>query len=67
MTDPGAAHPSNDSFLLLIDCAHRTINARTRRRVDATGAELERRDYPDNPLPVQGGTVMEIAFLSMCT
>jgi hypothetical protein len=67
LTDPGAAQPSDVSFLLLIDCGRRTINSRTRRRLDAAGAEIERRDFPDNPLPVQGGTVMEIAFLSMCT
>jgi len=66
LTDPGAA-PSNDAYLLLIDCAARTINAKTRERRDANGTVLERIDYRDNPLPVEGGTVMEIAFLSMCT
>lgn len=67
LTDPGAAHPSDASFLLVIDCAHHTINSKVRRRVDADGHEIERREFPDNPLPVQGGTVMEIAYLSMCT
>jgi hypothetical protein len=66
MTDPGAA-PSQDAYLLLIDCAHRTINARARERRDAAGAVTDHVDYPDNPLPVEGGTVMEIAFLSLCT
>jgi hypothetical protein len=66
MTDPGAP-PSLDAYLLAIDCAHRTINAKARERRTAEGAVAERVDYPDNPLPVEGGTVMEIAFLSMCT
>jgi hypothetical protein len=38
-----------------------------RRRQDASGAVTEYREYPDNPLPVEAGTVMEIAFLSLCT
>jgi hypothetical protein len=66
MTDPGAA-ASPDVYLLLLDCAHRTINARARERRAADGSVAERVDYPDNPLPVEGGTVMEIAFLSLCT
>jgi hypothetical protein len=67
MTDPGAHAAGENSFRLRIDCGHRTINALSRRRRDATGAVVESRDYPDNPLPVEGGTVMEIAYLSMCT
>jgi len=67
MTDPGAAAASPDVYLLAIDCTHRTINARARERRAADGSVTNRVDYPDNPLPVEGGTVMEIAFLSMCT
>ena len=67
MTDPGQTRPSNDSFLLRIDCTGRTINAKARRRTDAAGTVIEHRDYPDNPLPVEGGTVMEIAYLALCT
>ena len=67
LTDPGAAGPSADRFLLHIDCTRRTINARIRERRDAAGAIDQRVDYPDNPLPVEGGTVMQIAWLSMCT
>jgi hypothetical protein len=66
MTEPGGTR-SADAYLLVIDCAHRTINARTRERRAADGGVAERVDYPDNPLAVEGGTVMEIAFLSMCT
>jgi hypothetical protein len=67
LTDPGARAPSPDTFLLHIDCARRTINAKARERRDATGAVVDRIVYPDNPLPVEGGTVMEIAYLSLCT
>lgn len=66
LTDPGTARSEN-AYLLLIDCAARTINAKARERRDEAGTALEHIDYPDNPLPVEGGTVMEIAFLSMCT
>jgi len=67
LTDPGASAPSADTFLLRIDCASRTINAKARRRHDPAGAVSDNVEYPDNPLPVEGGTVMEIAFLSLCT
>lgn len=66
MTDPGA-QPSDNSYLLGIDCARRTINPQKRRRRAPDGAIAEEVDYPDNPLPVEAGTVMEIAWLSMCT
>ena len=66
LSDPGAG-PSSDTFLLQIDCGHRTINARARERHDAGGAVVQHVDYPDNPLAVEGGTVMEIAWLSLCT
>ena len=66
LTDPGAP-ASDNAYLLVIDCPARTINAKARERRDPAGAVLEQVDYPDNPLPVEDGTVMEIAFLAMCT
>jgi hypothetical protein len=66
LTDPGQP-ASPDTFLLEIDCAHRTINAKSRERHDAAGTVAQHVDYPDNPLTVEGGTVMEIAWLSLCT
>lgn len=66
LTDPGA-EPSPDIFHLVVDCTARTINATERRRLDGNGAVAERRDYPDNPLPVEEGTVMQIAWMSLCT
>jgi hypothetical protein len=67
LTDPGSAAASPDTYLLQIDCAHRTINAKARERREPAGTVAQRVDYPDNPLPVEGGTVMEIAWLSLCT
>ena len=67
LTNPGAAAPSADTYLLHIDCGRRTINSKTRQRHDAAGAVTDTVEYPDNPLAVEGGTVMEIAFLSLCT
>jgi len=66
LTDPGTP-PSDSSFLLAIDCRARTINAKARQRRDSAGTVLERIDYPDNPLRVENGTVMEIAWLAMCS
>lgn len=67
LADPGAAAPGDSVFLLRIDCSARTIDARARERRDPAGAVLEHVDYPSNPLPAENGTVMEIAFLALCT
>ncbi len=66
LINPGEPPPGN-SYLLRVDCSGRTITSVARRRQDASGAVTEYREYPDNPLPVEAGTVMEIAFLSLCT
>ncbi|MBX3561115.1 MAG: hypothetical protein KF780_04810 [Sphingomonas sp.] len=66
LTNPGES-PSANIFRLVVDCPRRTINATERRRLDETGDIAERQDYPDNPLPVEDGTVMQIAWLSLCT
>jgi hypothetical protein len=67
LTDPGATAPSDRAYLLRIDCAARTIDERARRSRDATGATVEKQAPSENPLPVEGGTVMEIAWLALCT
>lgn len=66
LTDPGAT-ASSDIFHLVVDCDGRTINATERRRLDPAGNVVESRPYPDNPLPVEDGTVMQIAWMSLCT
>jgi hypothetical protein len=70
LTNPGEAQPLANAYLLRIDCAHRTIEALARRRQDARGLVSDYQEYPagsEGPLPVEGGTVMEIAYLAMCT
>jgi hypothetical protein len=67
LTDPGASAPSDRAYLLRIDCAAKTIDERARRSRDAAGATVEKRAPSENPLPVEGGTVMEIAWLALCT
>ena len=67
LTGPGAAAPSDRAYLLRIDCAARTIDERARRSRDAAGATVEKQAPAENPLPVEGGTVMEIAWLALCT
>ncbi len=69
-TNPGEGRPSRASYLLRIDCAAKTINPMALRKHGATGAVAEQRDYGPNgegAMPVEGGTVMEIAYLALCT
>jgi hypothetical protein len=70
MTDPAPAPPSLHSYRLRIDCARRTIQPLGHRRYDAAGAIAESREIgpgQEPPLPIESGTVTEIAFLSLCT
>lgn len=70
MTDPAPAPPSLHSYRLRIDCARRTIQPLGHRRYDAAGAIAESREIgpeQEAPLPIETGTVTEIAYLSLCT
>jgi hypothetical protein len=70
LSDPGAATPNGISYLLSIDCGARTISATARRVQDAAGNVTEQREFSADdarPNPVENGTVMEIAFLSVCS
>ncbi|HEX9931612.1 MAG TPA: hypothetical protein VGB08_02085 [Allosphingosinicella sp.] len=70
LTDPGATGPSLNSYLLRIDCAERSLNSLAFRRLGADGQVAEERDFrPDGEgaAPIAGGTVMEIAYLALCT
>lgn len=70
LTNPGEAQPLSNAYLLRIDCTRRTIESLARRRQDARGLVSDYQEYPpgsEGPLPVEGGTVMEIAYLAMCT
>ncbi|WP_162806176.1 hypothetical protein [Sphingosinicella terrae] len=70
LTNPDQPADTGISYLLRIDCTGRTIEALGHRRQDAAGATTEFREYArdsEGPLAVEGGTVMEIAFLALCT
>ena len=70
ITNPGDSGPTGTSYRLRIDCTGRTINPMALRKVGSEGAVSEEKDYgPDGEgaLAVEGGTVMEIAFLALCT
>jgi len=70
LTNPGASGPSGNSYLLKVDCDARTINSLAFRRHAPDGTLAEERDYRpagEGMVPVAGGTVMEIAFLALCT
>ena len=52
-----------------IDCAGRTINPMAIRKHDAAGAVTEQRDYGpggEGALPIEAGTVMEVAHRAIC-
>lgn len=70
LTNPGQSGPSAGSYLLQVDCGTRTINAMATRRHGPDGAVLEERDFGpggEGAAAVAGGTVMEIAYLALCT
>jgi hypothetical protein len=70
LTNPNQPVATGVSYLLRIDCTARTIEALAHRRHNPDGSQAEQQDYPPDaagPLPVEGGTVMEIAYLALCT
>lgn len=70
LTNPNETQTTGVSYLLQIDCSARTIEAMAHRVQDASGAVTDLREYArdaEGPLPIEGGTVMEIAFLAVCT
>ena len=70
LTNPGENEPLANAYLLRINCPGRTIEALARRRQDARGLVSDYQEYPpgsEGPMAVEGGTVMEIAYLAMCT
>jgi hypothetical protein len=70
MTDPDSGAATNNMYRLRIDCQARTIQPLALRQTDAAGVETSFRTYtPAEAVagPAEAGTVLEIAFLSMCT
>lgn len=69
VTNPGETRPSDAAYLLRIDCAQRVINPMAIRKHDAAGAITEQRDYGpggEGALPIEAGTVMEVAHRAIC-
>jgi len=70
LTNPGTTAPSDRAYLLRVDCSARAINSMAFRRTAPDGTVAEERDYRptgEGVVPVAGGTVMEIAWLALCT
>ena len=70
MIDPAPAGPSLHAYRLRIDCRTRIILPLAHRLYDQAGGVVEEREYsvPEQlPSQVEGGTVTEIAYLSLCT
>jgi hypothetical protein len=70
LTNPGPAGGGGDiAYLLRVDCAAKSITALAGRKYSPAGALIEQKDYPapEGPLPVETGTVMELAFRGVCT
>lgn len=69
MTDESGA-PTNNHYRLKIDCEGRTVQPLALRQMDAAGAQVSLREYTPaeaTPGAAEAGTVLEIAFLSLCT
>ena len=70
MTDPETGQQTLNSYRLRFDCSNRMYSPLAWRRYDEAGAIVDSRDYTAEvapPTEVEGGTVTEIAFLSLCT
>lgn len=66
LTNPGAATPTGIAYQLRVDCRARTIHSLAQRADGPAGPGPEQ-PSGETPAPIEGGTVMEIAFLALCT
>jgi hypothetical protein len=69
LTEPGGAR-GNAAYLLRVDCSAKTINSMAVRKLGATGAATEEKSFGPNgegAAAVESGTVMQIAYLALCT
>jgi len=69
LANPGEAGPGALSYHLKIDCAAHAITATGGRKYGPGGEIVEQKDYPtpQGPLPVEAGTVMEVAYRGLCS
>ena len=66
----GETSRTSNSYLLRVDCRARTINSMELRKHGPNGAVTEQRSFGPNgegANPVESGTVLEIAYLSLCS
>jgi hypothetical protein len=69
LSNPGETAPSLDAYRLRVDCSGRTITPTAARKYDADGKVAQHEDYTaawQQPLPIEAGTVMEIAWKRLC-
>jgi hypothetical protein len=69
LSNPGETAPSLDSYRLRVDCAGRTITPTAARKYDSEGRIAQHEDYTaawQQPLAIEAGTVMEIAWKRLC-
>jgi hypothetical protein len=69
LSNPGEAAPSLDAYRLRVDCTGRTITPTAARKYDSDGKIAQHEDYTaawQQPLAIEAGTVMEIAWKRLC-
>jgi hypothetical protein len=69
LSNPGEAAPSLDAYRLRVDCPGRTITPTAARKYDNDGKVAQHEDYTaawQQPLAIEAGTVMEIAWKRLC-
>ena len=69
LSNPGETAPSLDAYRLRVDCPGRTITPTAARKYDSDGKIAQHEDYTaawQQPLAIEAGTVMEIAWKRLC-
>lgn len=69
LSNPGETAPSADAYRLRVDCPARTITPTAARKYDSDGKVVQQEDYTaawQQPLAIEAGTVMEIAWKRLC-
>lgn len=69
LSNPGETAPSLDAYRLRVDCPGRTITPTAARKYGADGKVAQHEDYTaawQQPLAIEAGTVMEIAWKRLC-
>jgi hypothetical protein len=70
MSDPDTRQVTLNHYKLKVDCEARTVQPLALRRFDASGGQLSLREYTGGEAaagPAEAGTVLEIAYLAMCS